>query len=252
MQKLSAVLITLNEISCIQACIESISFADELIVVDSYSTDGTWEYLQAHPRITASQHTFLNYTDQKSHALSLTTNHWVLFVDADEIITDTLRNEILEVLKAPAYDAYYIYRKFIMNGVPLKFCGYQTDKQLRLFDKNKAHFMPDKLVHERLVTTGTSKILSHKLDHHFYKSFEDYERRILSYGQLKGIELYRKAVKPNLFHYLIKPSFKFVHMYIIRLGILDGKRGLVIARINARGVAERYKKLKALRKKKPV
>lgn len=248
MQKLSTVLITLNEISCIKACIESISFANEIIVVDSYSTDGTWEYLSAHPKVKAFQNPFKNYTDQKTYALSLATHDWVLLVDADEVITEQLQKEIMDELTNPEYDAYYIYRKFIMNGVPLKFCGYQTDKQLRLFNKHKAHFLPGKLVHERLITEGTSQRMKNPLDHHFYKSYEDYTRRILSYGQLKGMELYRKGAKNTLFLSLIKPSYKFIHMYLIRFGILDGKRGFIIASINAKGVAERYKKLKTLKK----
>ncbi|GLB53562.1 alpha-L-glycero-D-manno-heptose beta-1,4-glucosyltransferase [Neptunitalea chrysea] len=246
MHKLSAVLITLNEINCIDPCIDSISFADEIIVVDSYSTDGTWEYLNTHDKVKASQRVFKNYTDQKSNALSLTSHNWVLFVDADEIITEESKNEILSVLKNPKADAYYIFRKFIMNNKPLKYCGFQTDKQLRLFDKRKAHFAPDRLVHEHLVTIGSSRILTHKLDHHFYKSYNDYSRRILFYGQLKGLELYRKNKKPNLFLRIIKPSFKFFYMFFVRFGILDGSRGFTIAKINAKGVLERYKHLKKL------
>lgn len=249
MQKLSALLITLNEIDNIEACLASISFADEIIVVDSYSTDGTWEFLKAKPNIKALQHTFANYTDQKSFALSQANFNWVLFIDADEIITPPLQEEIIQVLKKPEFDAYYIYRKFIMNGVVLNYSGFQTDKHLRLFDKQKGDFIPNKLVHERIVTTGTSAILKNKLEHHFFKSKEDYVRRIQSYGKLRGKELYTKGLRPTPFHHYIKPAFKFFHKFIIRFGFLDGKRGYVIARINARGVAERYKEINRLNKK---
>ncbi|GLB49956.1 glycosyltransferase family 2 protein [Neptunitalea lumnitzerae] len=249
MHKLSAVLITLNEINCIETCIDSISFADELIVVDSYSTDGTWEFLQNHPQIKAYQNTFKNYTDQKSFALNLASNNWVLFVDADEVVTTALKNEIKDVLKAPKADAYYVYRKFIMNNVPLKFCGFQTDKQLRLFNKSKAHFVPNKLVHEKIISKGSEAFLKNKLDHNFYKSEEDYKRRIKFYGTLKGQEIYQKKRPATIFHSLFKPSFKFFYMYIIRLGILDGRKGYKIASINAKGVAERYKEIKRIKKR---
>ncbi|SFU64813.1 Glycosyltransferase involved in cell wall bisynthesis [Pustulibacterium marinum] len=248
MQKLSAVVITLNEINYIKDCVKSISFADEIVIIDSFSTDGTWEYLQSLPHVQSSQHPFENYTSQKNYALQKASHNWVLFIDADEVIPPNLKNEILEILKSPQKDAYYIFRKFIMNGVPLKYCGFQTDKQLRLFNKENTFFEPERLVHERLITSGTTGILKEKLDHHFYKSKEDYTRRILFYGQLKGKELFLKNKKPGFFVQKIKPAFKFFQKYIIRFGILDGKNGYTISKINAKGVAERYKEVKRLRK----
>lgn len=251
MQKLSAVIITLNEINNIKDCIESISFADEIIVVDSYSNDGTWEYLQQLSNVKASQHPFDNYTAQKTHALRKASYNWVLFIDADEIITPLLKKEIHQVLQKPTASAYYIYRNFIMNGHHLKYGGFQTDKQLRLFDKRNTAFIPGKLVHEKLQTTGTEKILKQPLEHHFYKSEEDYRRRIMLYGKLKGTELFQKGLtKPTAFHHYLKPGFKFFHKFIIRFGLLDGKRGYLISKINAKGVAERYKVIDKLRHQK--
>ena len=93
-EKISALIITYNEMGYIEKCIDSIQFADEIIVVDSYSTDGTYEYLKNHPKVRVIQNEFENYTAQKSFALKWASHDWVLFLDADEVVTDKLRNEI--------------------------------------------------------------------------------------------------------------------------------------------------------------
>ena len=111
--KISALVITYNEIDCIDRCIASIAFADEIIVVDSFSTDGTFEYLKAHPKVTVLQRPFENYTDQKSYTLKQASHEWILFVDADEVVTDHLRAEILETLESnPISNAFWFYRTF--------------------------------------------------------------------------------------------------------------------------------------------
>ncbi|WP_417445003.1 glycosyltransferase family 2 protein [Joostella sp.] len=247
-KKLSAVIITYNEVNYIKDCIESVLFADEIIVVDSFSTDGTWEYLESHPKVTAIQHPFEDFTKQKSYALSLAKNDWVLFIDADEIITKELQSEIQTVLKNPSKEAYYIYRSFIMLGTPLRFSGFQTDKVYRLFNKMYVKFNPEKTVHEDLIVKGSSGGLNEKLEHHFFKSYKDYKRRMLLYGTYKGKELYKAKLNPNFYHLNIKPAYKFLTHYIIRLGFLDGKNGFIISKLNALSVKERYLEIKRLKK----
>ncbi|SFU64787.1 Glycosyltransferase involved in cell wall bisynthesis [Pustulibacterium marinum] len=247
-QKISALVITLNEINNIKNCIDSLSFADEIVVIDSYSTDGTWEFLQKAPNITAYQHAFENYMTQRSYALSKTNFDWVLFIDADEVITAPLQNEILNVLEKPGHEVYYFYRQFIMNGKPLKYSGFQTDKQQRLFLKTNVHYDKNRIVHEGLIYEGSSTVLKNKLEHHFFKSEEDYTRRILYYGKLRGQELFKKGIKPTFFHYYLKPLFRFLKKYIIRLGILDGYNGYLISKINAQGIKERYLEVDRQRK----
>ncbi|MEP5913369.1 MAG: glycosyltransferase family 2 protein, partial [Flavobacteriaceae bacterium] len=133
-QKISALIITYNEIGYIEKCIDSISFADEIIVVDSYSNDGTFEYLQKRESVQVIQHPFENFTAQKSYALKQASNDWVLFLDADEVVTYKLQNEIIDTVNNPnACEAYWFYRKFMFQNAPLNFSGWQTDKNHRLF-----------------------------------------------------------------------------------------------------------------------
>ncbi|BDW93182.1 glycosyltransferase family 2 protein [Allomuricauda sp. XS_ASV26] len=249
-QKLSALIITYNEIGYIEKCIDSVSFADEIVVVDSYSTDGTYEYLLSHPKVRVIQNPFKNFTAQKSFALKQSSNDWVLFLDADEVVTKSLQTEIIETInKENADEAYWFYRQFMFQNERLNFSGWQTDKNYRLFRKSKAHFTDKKIVHETLVVDGTSGILQEKLIHYCYKDYQDYKGKMLKYGQLKAKEDFYREKHFNYLLMIIKPAWKFFNHYILRLGILDGKKGWTICYLNALGVLERFRELKRLEKK---
>ena len=249
-QQITALVITFNEMGYIERCIDSVSFADEIIVVDSYSTDGTYEYLQAHPKVTVVQHPFVNFTSQKTFALTKANHPWILFLDADEIVPDALRMEIEATVENPEpHAAYWFYRKFMFQNEALRFSGWQTDKNYRLFQKDKAKFSDRKIVHETLEVDGTSGILSEKLVHYCYKNYEDYKAKMLHYGRLKAKEDFYREKKFNYFFYFLKPAWKFFNHYILRLGILDGKKGITICYLNALGVLERFKELKQLEAK---
>ena len=251
--KLSAVLISYNEIDHIRACIESVAFADEIVVVDSYSTDGTWEFISNQPKIKAVQHPFENFTLQRLFALQHASHPWVLFIDADERVTPLLQQEIKTVIGTPeACEAYYIYRQFMIRNRPLRYSGLQTDKAYRLFRKNAATFDLKRKVHEHLKVQGRSCALKNKLIHHFYKDYHTYKNKMVWYGRLRGAEEYEKGIRPGAFHYYLKPLYKFFNHYIIRLGILDGKNGYIISYLNARSVYERYRELRRLRANPPV
>jgi len=249
-EKITALVIAYNEIGYIEKCIESVSFADEIIVVDSYSTDGTYEYLKNHTQVKVIQHPFSNFTLQKSFALKQASNDWVLFLDSDETVSDKLRKEIIETVNSGAdYVAYWFYRKFMFQNSPLNFSGWQTDKNYRLFRKSKARFSDKKIVHETLVVNGKSGILKEKLTHYCYKSYEDYKSKMLKYGQLKAKEDFYREKRFNLAFLVLKPLWKFVNHFFIRLGFLDGKKGIIISYLNALGDLERYRELKKLEKK---
>lgn len=247
--KISAILITYNEDIHINAVLENVRFADEIIVVDSYSTDGTIEKIKERPNVKLIQRPFVNYTDQKSYALDQATNDWVLFLDADERVPDRLRNEILGTVNSsePTADAYYFYRIFMFKNKVLRFSGWQRDKNYRLFKKSKVHFTQDRIVHETLVVNGQSGILKNKLIHYSYKNYEDYKGKMVKYGQMKAVEEFKKDYSPNLYHFAFRPFYKFFNHYILRFGVLDGKKGLIICYLNALGVYSRYKELKRLR-----
>ncbi|WP_405409969.1 glycosyltransferase family 2 protein [Maribacter sp. Asnod1-A12] len=249
-EQLTALVITFNEIGYIEKCIESVSFADEIIVVDSFSTDGTYEYLKDHPKVKVIQNPFENFTSQKSFALKQAKNDWVLFLDADEIVSDALQNEISETITSDTeIAAFWFYRQFMFKNEKLKFSGWQTDKNYRLFRKSKAVFSDCKIVHETLDVDGASGILKEKLTHYCYKNYEDYKGKMLKYGRLKAIESFYKEKKFSYVMMILKTSWKFFNHYILRLGILDGKKGFIICYLNSLGVLERYNELKRLEQK---
>ncbi|TRZ42791.1 glycosyltransferase family 2 protein [Robertkochia solimangrovi] len=245
--KLSAVIITYNEIGYIKDCIDSIRFADEIIVVDSYSTDGTWEWLEKDPDVKSVQHPFRNFTEQKSYALSLAKHDWIYFIDADERITPPLQEEIIATINNPeALEAYWNYRLFMYKNERLHFSGWQTDKVHRLFRKSRCKFTDTRIVHETLEVDGTEGKLREKLIHYSFKDYEDYKGKMISYGRLKARESFEKGKKWNWFAQTLKPFWRFFHHYILRLGILDGKKGMTICYLNALGVHERFKELKKI------
>lgn len=247
MQKLSALVITYNEIDHIANCLASVAFADEIVVVDSFSTDGTWEFLKSQPNVKAVQKKFVDFTTQKAFALSLATHDWVYFLDADERVTPALKDEIVKTINAEnPLDAYWNYRLFMFNNDRLRFSGWQTDKIQRLFKKSRCHFEKKRLVHETLVVNGSQGFLKEKLLHYSYKGFNDYKGKMQSYGRLRAAELFEKGKRWSVFHQFLRPLWKFVNHYFIRLGILDGKKGIIICYLNALGVWERYKELKKL------
>jgi len=179
--KITALLITYNEIFHIDEVLDNISFADEVIVVDSFSTDGTAEKVRERPHIKLIQRPFENFTDQKSFALQQASHDWILFLDADERVTEPLKQEIIETvnLQKPPANAYYFLRTFMFKDEILHFSGWQSDKNYRLFRKSKVYFSEERIVHETLVINGKSGTLKNKLIHYSYKNYEDYKGKIV-------------------------------------------------------------------------
>jgi glycosyltransferase involved in cell wall biosynthesis len=245
--KLTALVITYNEMGYIERCIESVRFADEIIVVDSYSTDGTYEYLQDDPEVSVFRHPFENFTRQKTVALEKASHDWVLFLDADEVVTPELQVEIRKTINSGTpHAAFWCFRKFMFEQEPLKYSGWQTDKNYRLFRKSRASFSDRKLVHETLEVFGSSGILENTLIHYCYKNYDDYRSKMLHYGRLKAKEDFYREKKFNYLLMGVKPTWKFIHHYVFRLGFLDGRKGMTICYLNALGVLERYRELKRL------
>lgn len=245
--KITALVITYNEIGYIESCLESIEFADEIIVVDSYSTDGTYEYLSAQPNVRVIQHPFKNYTAQKAFTLEQTSNDWVIFVDADEVVTPELQSEIIQTVNSSTeHAAYWFRRKFMFQQERLRFSGWQTDKNYRLFRKSKVQFSDKRIVHETLIVDGTSATLKEQLIHYCYRDFANYKHKMVLYGRMKAKEALQKGKRFNAFLLFAKPTFTFVYNYVIRLGILDGIKGIKVCYLNALGDWERYLELRKL------
>lgn len=249
MPKISALIITLNEAKNIAFVIENLSFVDEIIVVDSFSEDDTVHIASSYPNVKVFQHPFQDFTQQRNFALSKANHSWILFLDADERISVPLKKEILDTVnQEKTSDAYFFYRKFMFKNKPLRFSGWQTDKNIRLFKKNKATYTDERLVHEILKVDGTTSCFKNKLIHHSYYDFDSYKDKMINYARLKALELHNKNLKPNAYHFIIKPVFRFLYGFIIRLGFLDGRKGLIICYLNALSVYKRYPILKEMSK----
>lgn len=243
-QKLSVLIITLNEEHRIKSLLEDIDFADEIIVVDSFSTDKTVAIVESFPNIRLIQNQFINYTSQRNFALDQARNSWVLFLDADEKLTPELKSEILSTINNQnAASAYLIYRTFMFKNRKLNFSGWQTDKIFRLFNKSKCRYNEERMVHEKLIVNGEIAVLKNKIIHFSYTSFQDYKEKMYKYGVLKANEKLKKGQKPSLFLMVFHPVYTFLYQYLIRLGILDGAKGITICYLNAYSIFVRYKEL---------
>ncbi|MFI1743497.1 glycosyltransferase family 2 protein [Flavobacteriaceae bacterium MEBiC06508] len=241
-------MITYNEVNHIDEVIENISFTDEIIVIDSFSTDGTIEKLKSHNNVKTICREFKNFTDQRNFALQQASNDWVLFIDADERITPSLKKEITAEITKPHNDivGFMFRREFYFNQKRIRFSGFQTDTTYRLFQKEFIKYNEAKIVHEMPLIKGKSKILKSKMLHYFIDNAAHYKSKMEHYATLKALEVHKKGVKPNFFHFYFKPFYKFIYNYFIRLGVLDGKEGFTLCYLSAYGVYYRYVELKKL------
>lgn len=236
---ISALAITYNEESNIESYIESLSFADEIIIVDSFSTDQTVDLAKKY-QVKIVQREFDNFSNQKNYAISLAKHDWIVFFDLDEKISEPLAKEIVSKINSEnPLNAYKVKRNFIFMGKRLKYSGFQTDEVVRLFNKNYCKYN-GKSVHETIVTSEKIGVLKNTSDHYTYKDFDSYNQKLSQYSKLQAEALYKKNVRPNLYHFLFRPWYRFMHQYFLRLGILDGKEGFILAYINAFSVFKRY------------
>ena len=224
-----------------------LQFADEVVIVDSYSSDDTQEVVKEFSNVKFIQHKFENYTQQRNFAISQAKNNWILFLDADERLTASLKEEIIETIKTnQTYVAFLFLRTFMFKSEKLRFSGWQTDKIFRLFHKDYAQYTTERLVHEKLDVKGKIGTFRNPLIHFSYADYESYKAKMLSYGKLKAQEKFAKNMKPSIIKAVFHPLYSFLYSYTIRLGFLDGEKGITICYLNALSVYERYKELKKL------
>ncbi len=247
---LSALIITLNEEVHMKELLLDLDFANEVVVIDSFSTDRTKEIATAFKNVRFIENTFVNFTSQRNFAIDQAKNNWILFIDADERLTPELKNEILETInKDEDICAYLFYRKFYFKNHILNFSGWQTDKIFRLFKKDKVRYTYKRLVHEKLDVNGKIGTFKNKLIHYSYNEYKNYKNKMKTYGNLKAQEKFLVSYKPSLIKSFFHPIYTFLYQFIIRLGFMDGKKGVIICYLNAYSVHIRYRELKNLYKK---
>ena len=246
--KISAIIPTFNEEIHIEKAIESVSFADEIIVVDSLSTDRTVELAEKHD-IRLIQRVFDDFSTQKNYAIQQAKYDWIYILDADERVTPELRTEILQTVKSPKdFVGFYIYRTFYFFNKRIRFGGWQRDRVVRLFLKEYCQYDGNP-VHEVIKAAGKLGYLNLKLEHFSYRGFDHYISKLNKYSGLRAQQLHSQGKKVTPFHLLVKPPARFFIHYIIRLGFLDGFSGFVLASTQAYGVYTRYVKLRFLNNK---
>lgn len=246
---LSVIIITKNEARHIADCIDSVSFADEIIVVDSGSQDDTRDIAAAkgaHVSLTAD---WPGFGPQKNRALELATCEWVLAIDADERVTPELATEIQQVMVAPAADAYKIARLSNFGGRWIRHSGWWPDHVLRLFKRGTARFK-DVAVHESVQTASASAVMvlqGHFL-HYPYADLETFIAKINHYSSEAAAMMHARGRRTSIFGATGHAVWTFIRIYLIRRGFLDGKEGFVLAVMGAAGSFFRYSKLLWLNK----
>jgi glycosyltransferase involved in cell wall biosynthesis len=247
MNKISVTVITKNEEKNISDCLKSVDWADEIIVVDSESTDKTVELAkQFTDKIFIRK--WDGYVPQKRYALSLARNEWVLSLDADERLTPELKEEIIN-LNPGSYTGFRIRRKNFLFNKEIKSCGWGNDDQLRLFKKDKTG-LTDRLVHESFTVTGNIGKLKAPMLHFTVSSISNYFSKINYYSSLKAEELFKKNKKVSAFSILLHTTSAFFTFFIIRGGFRDGIYGLVVSLIHSYTKLLNYLKLWELQNRK--
>jgi glycosyltransferase involved in cell wall biosynthesis len=221
---ISVILICKNEEDNIKRCLDSVVWADEIIIVDAKSSDSTVEICKLYTdKIFVKE--WCGYGPQKQFALSKATKKWVLSLDADEVVTSALRSSINKTICNPdSKDSYYLTRKLIVLGKAVYY-GKGKDKVLRLAKTSTASFSSD-LVHEKFLSSGSEANLSGFLEHHSFKNFSTMLNKINIYSSLGSNKSKKNS---NLFIAVCKSCWAFFYCYFLRLGFLDKSRGFILA-----------------------
>lgn len=249
MPPISVVIITRNEEKNIGRCIDSVKeIADEIVVVDSFSTDKTEEICKSKG-VRFVQHEFEGHIEQKNYAATLTQYPHTLSLDADEALDDTLKKSIAEVKQNWQYDGYEMSRLTNYCGTWIKHCGWYPDRKLRLFDKRKGRWGGIN-PHDKYELQPGSTIARLKGDilHYSYYTIDDHYKQIEYFTTINAKASFNKGKKAPLWKLYIAPVIKFIKDYIVKLGFLDGKAGWQISRLSAWATYVKYKKLRGLYK----
>lgn len=244
MEKLTAIVPVYNEEHNLEECLSGLTWADEILVVDSGSTDRTMEIAKRFTdRILV--HEYVNSAAQKNWTIPQARHDWVLIVDADERVGPELRDEIKAVLGRPGgpdRDGYHIRRQNYFWGKEIRYCGWQHDRVLRLFNRHKGRYK-EKEVHADIILQGRVGELSRPLHHYTYRNFKQYFSKFSRYTDWGAQELAKHGVRVRWDHLLLHPVFRFIRMYFVQRGFLDGIHGLVLCGLAAFSVFTKYAKL---------
>jgi glycosyltransferase involved in cell wall biosynthesis len=254
---LTACIITYNEADRIEACVRSVSFCDEIVVVDAHSTDTT-RSLASALGARVIERNWPGYRSQKQFAVEAASHDWVLCLDADERVTPELRAEVLALRDAgfmnpagPQNAGWSIPRITDYFGRFLRHGNAYPDRLIRLFDRRRGGWIGEE-IHENTRVRGAVGRLYGHLEHYSYRSLGDHQQRMARYADLMARSLYARGKRCGVLKILVNPQWRFLRGYVLRLGMLDGWRGLVFALVEANYVRRKYLQLYLLGKNLPV
>ncbi|HMQ81010.1 MAG TPA: glycosyltransferase family 2 protein [Ignavibacteria bacterium] len=254
MAKISAIVITYNEAANITECLESLKWCDEIIVIDSASSDNTCELAREFTNnITITGN--LPYGEKRNIGIEKASFEWILWIDADERISPELKEEISALINGhnglnPKHEAYLVNRRSFFINKFIKHSGWYPDFTLRLFKRSAGIRFDSLLVHEKAVYNGSTGRLKHDILHYTDRDFEHYINKLNNYTSLSAEELKAKGKKASFFDIIFRPAFAFFKMYFLKLGILDGYTGLVLCSLSSVHVMTKYSKLYLMNKSK--
>jgi len=242
MSTISAIIITKNEEANIRECLESLDWADEIVVVDGGSMDRTIEICREYRVLVFEYGDWPGFGPQKNRALDRATGDWIFSIDADERVAPELREEIRAVLEDPSVDAYELPRISWYCGRFIRHSGWRPDYVLRLFKRTAGRFSED-LVHERVLVSGPVGRLEHDLIHYSFRDLEQVLNVVNRYSSLGAGQKFKAGQKGGLGRALLHGLGALFSTYLLKGGFLDGRQGVMLAISNAEGAYYKYLKL---------
>lgn len=243
MEKITAIIPVFNEEHNIEEALKSVAFADEILIVDSFSTDRT---VSIAKKFTDKilQRKFDYPASQKNWAIPQASHEWILLLDADERVTPQLKEKIQTILQNPPQDiaGYWIYRKNHFMGKHVRYSGWQNDKVVRLFRKSMCKY-EDKMVHEEIQTDGKLGFISERLYHNTYVSLDNYIAKLNRYAYWQARDYDKRTNLLTPYHFFIKPLWRFFKHFVIQQGFRDGVVGFTISFLQSYALLMRYIKL---------
>jgi glycosyltransferase involved in cell wall biosynthesis len=243
---LSVTIITLNEERNLRDCLESVRFADEIILVDSGSRDLTRSIAKEF-KAQVFQEPWKGFAEQKNSAQDKAKGHWILNIDADERVTEDLRLEIQKILQSdPSEKGFRVPRKNFFCGQWIRHGGWYPNYQTRLYRKDAGRFAARE-VHEQVEVNGPVGTLNSPLEHYTYHSISDYIKRMDRYSELSARQYLKEGRQVSWPEILFRSWFTFIQMWGLKRGFLDGANGLILAALYSQYTFIKYSKLKKLR-----
>lgn len=246
MNKLAVLILTYNEEKNIRSCVESVRFADEIIIIDSGSTDKTISIAKELGAKCVVHEMSEGFAAQRNFALTQTTADWVLFLDADERITPALAQEIGEKIQEVTPYAYNILRRNIVFDQMVSYGGHSPDLSLRLYPKDAIQWQG--IVHEQAVVTLPIQKLKHEMYHHTYTSWEKYFTKFNQYTTLMAKQMNEQGKIASFKDILLRPAAGFIKFYLLKSGWRDGRIGFILAVFHGFYTMAKYVKLYYLQK----